>query len=137
MRSPGAHNNQEQVAGLERALRNLEAHCTDAGLLEEQQRKVVKQREEVEERLARLQSARVSGKPDKIAKKQSKLEESQAELLEAQRELEALQKLVKPLREGQRNRKKPGMPGFFYFWIMHPRVSDADCLCIRTNFSIN
>ncbi len=24
------------------------------------------------------------------------------------------------------------MPGFFYFWIMHPRVSDADCLCIRT-----
>lgn len=91
-----AHNNQEQVAGLERALRNLEAHCTDAGLLEEQQRKVVKQREEVEERLAELQSARVSGKPDKIAKRQSKLEESQAELLEAQRELEALQKLVKP-----------------------------------------
>ena len=38
-----AHNNQEQVAGLERALRNLEAHCTDAGLLEEQQRKVVLQ----------------------------------------------------------------------------------------------
>ncbi len=30
-----------------------------------------------------------------------------------------------------------GMPGFFYFWIMHPRVSDADCLCIRTNFSIS
>ena len=30
-----AHNNQEQVAGLERALRNLEAHCTDAGLLED------------------------------------------------------------------------------------------------------
>ena len=84
------------VAGLEQALRNIETHCTDAGLLEEQQEKVAKQKQEVEERLADLQSARVSGKPDKIAKKQAKLEESQAELLEAQRELEALQKLVKP-----------------------------------------
>ncbi|MGY3941701.1 DUF1090 domain-containing protein [Aeromonas tecta] len=91
-----AHNNADQVAGLEQALRNIEAHCTDAGLIKEQQEKVAKQKEEVEERLADLQSARVSGKPDKIAKKQAKLEESQAELLEAQRKLEALQKLVKP-----------------------------------------
>lgn len=91
-----AHDNAQQVAGLEQALRNIEAHCTDAGLVEEQQEKVAKQKQEVEERLADLQSARVSGKPDKIAKKQAKLEASQAELLEAQRELEALQKLVKP-----------------------------------------
>ncbi|MGL5815800.1 MAG: DUF1090 domain-containing protein [Aeromonas sp.] len=91
-----AHNNAEQVAGLKQALRNIETHCTDAKLIEEQQEKVAKQKEEVEERLADLQSARVSGKPDKIAKKQVKLEESQAELLEGQRELEALQKLVKP-----------------------------------------
>lgn len=90
-----AHNNADQVAGLEQALRNIEAHCTEAGLIEEQQEKVARQKEEVEERLADLQSARVSGKPDKIAKKQAKLEESQAELLEAQRELEALQKLIK------------------------------------------
>lgn len=91
-----AHDNKEQVAGLEQALRNIEAHCTDAGLVEEQLQRVAKQREEVEERLADLQSARVSGKPDKIAKKQAKLEESQAELLDEQRELEALQKLIKP-----------------------------------------
>ncbi|MFQ2103003.1 DUF1090 domain-containing protein [Aeromonas rivipollensis] len=91
-----AHDNAQQVAGLEQALRNIETHCTDAGLVEEQQEKVAKQKQEVEERLADLQSARVSGKPDKIAKKQAKLEASQAELLEAQRELEALQKLVKP-----------------------------------------
>ncbi|MDM5076203.1 DUF1090 domain-containing protein [Aeromonas media] len=91
-----AHDNAQQVAGLEQALRNIETHCTDAGLFEEQQEKVAKQKQEVEERLADLQSARVSGKPDKIAKKQAKLEASQAELLEAQRELEALQKLVKP-----------------------------------------
>lgn len=91
-----AHDNKDQVAGLEQALRNIEAHCTDAGLVEEQQEKVAKQKQEVEERLADLQSARVSGKPDKIAKKQAKLEESQAELLDEQRELEALQKLIKP-----------------------------------------
>lgn len=91
-----AHDNKDQVAGLEQALRNIEAHCTDAGLVEEQLQRVAKQREEVEERLADLQSARVSGKPDKIAKKQAKLEESQAELLDEQRELEALQKLIKP-----------------------------------------
>lgn len=91
-----AHNNADQVAGLERALRNIEAHCTDEGLLKDQQKQVAQQKEEVEERLADLQSARVSGKPDKIAKKQAKLEEAQAELLEAQRKLEALQKLVKP-----------------------------------------
>ena len=91
-----AHDNAQQVAGLEQALRNIETHCTDAGLIKEQQEKVAKQKQEVEERLADLQSARVSGKPDKIAKKQVKLEESQAELLEAQRELEALQKLIKP-----------------------------------------
>ncbi|MEB6605590.1 MULTISPECIES: DUF1090 domain-containing protein [Aeromonas] len=91
-----AHDNAERVAGLEQALRNIETHCTDAGLLEDQQQKVVKQKAEVEERLADLQSARVAGKPDKIAKKQAKLEASQAELLEAQRELEALQKLLKP-----------------------------------------
>ncbi|MNH08975.1 hypothetical protein D3C78_1154690 [compost metagenome] len=91
-----AHDNGAQVAGLEQALRNIEAHCTDAGLLKEQQQEVAKQKEEVSERLLDLQNARVSGKPDKIAKKQAKLEEAQAELLEAQRKLEALQKLVKP-----------------------------------------
>lgn len=91
-----AHDNKDQVAGLEQALRNIETHCTDAGLVEEQLQRVAKQKEEVEERLGDLQSARVSGKPDKIAKKQAKLEESQAELLDEQRELEALQKLIKP-----------------------------------------
>ena len=82
-----AHDNAERVAGLEQALRNIEAHCTDAGLFEEQRQR--------EARLADLQSARVAGKPDKIARKQAKLEASQTALLEAQRELEALQRLVK------------------------------------------
>ena len=67
----------------------------------------------VEERLAELQ-ARVSGKPDKIARS-SQAGGPQAELLEAQRELEALQKLVKPQGRGSQCHfgKSPGMPTNF------------------------
>ena len=89
------HDNGAQVAGLEQALRNIEAHCTDAGLLKEHQQEVDRQKEAVNERLLDLQNARVLGKPDKVAKQQAKLEEAQAELLEAQLKLEALQQLVK------------------------------------------
>ncbi|ABO89145.1 hypothetical protein WH06_04360 [Aeromonas salmonicida subsp. salmonicida] len=91
-----AHNNADQIAGLEQALRNIEAHCTDDGLFKEQQQQVAKLKEQVNERLLELQNARVSGKPDKIAKKQAKLEEAQAKLLAAQSELDALSKLIKP-----------------------------------------
>ena len=91
-----AHNNADQIAGLEQALRNIEAYCTDDGLFKEQQQRVAKLKEQVNERLLELQNARVSGKPDKIAKKQAKLEEAQAKLLAAQSELDALSKLIKP-----------------------------------------
>jgi hypothetical protein len=91
-----AHNNADQVAGLERALRNIEAHCTDAGLFKEQQQRVAELKEQVNERLLELQNARMSGKPGKIAKKQAKLEEAQTRLLAAQNELDALSKLITP-----------------------------------------
>ena len=73
-----AHGNGEQVAGLERALRNIETGCTDVGLLEESDQKLAELKTKVDERLSELQSARVAGKPDKIAKKQGKLDEAQA-----------------------------------------------------------
>jgi len=57
---------------------------------------VTELKEQVNERLVELQNARVTGKPDKIAKKQAKLEEAQTKLLVAQRELDALSKLIKP-----------------------------------------
>ncbi|MEV3828999.1 DUF1090 domain-containing protein [Aeromonas allosaccharophila] len=89
-----AHNNAGQIAGLEQAARNIKANCTDEGLLKEQKERVHKLRGEVDERLLELQEARVSGKPEKIAKQQAKLEESQTRMLEAQRELEQLSRLV-------------------------------------------
>ncbi len=89
-----AHNNAGQIAGLEQAVRNIKANCTDEGLLKEQKERVHKLRGEVDERLLELQEARVSGKPEKIAKQQAKLEESQTRMLEAQRELDQLSRLV-------------------------------------------
>ena len=50
-----AHGNADQVAGLERALRNIETHCTDAGLFKEQQQRVAELKEQVNERLVELQ----------------------------------------------------------------------------------
>ena len=89
-----AHNNVGQIAGLEQAARNIKANCTDEGLLKEQKERVNKLRGEVDERLLELQEARVSGKPEKIAKRQARLEESQTRMLEAQRELDKLIRLV-------------------------------------------
>ena len=89
-----AHHNAGQIAGLEQAARNIKANCTDEGLLKEQKERVHKLRGEVDERLLELQEARVSGKPEKIAKQQAKLEESQTRMLEAQRELDQLSRLV-------------------------------------------
>ncbi|WP_129503507.1 DUF1090 domain-containing protein [Aeromonas veronii] len=89
-----AHNNAGQIAGLEQAARNIKVNCTDEGLLKEQKERVNKLRGEVDERLLELQEARVSGKPEKIAKRQARLEESQTRMLEAQRELDKLIRLV-------------------------------------------
>ncbi len=89
-----AHNNAGQIAGLEQAARNIKANCTDEELLKEQKERVHKLRGEVDERLLELQEARVSGKPEKIAKQQAKLEESQTRMLEAQRELDKLSRLI-------------------------------------------
>ncbi|MGH1409602.1 MAG: DUF1090 domain-containing protein [Aeromonas sp.] len=93
-----AHDHAGQIAGLEQAVRNIKANCTDEGLLKEQKERVNKLRGEVDERLLALQKARVSGKPGKVADKQSKLEQAQTNLLEAQRELGELNRLVKKSR---------------------------------------
>ncbi|MGY3957943.1 DUF1090 domain-containing protein [Aeromonas popoffii] len=91
-----AHNNGDQVAELKRAVRNIEAHCTEADLFKGQQQWVAELKEEVNERLLELQTVRVSGKPDKIANQQTKREEARIRLQAAQNEREALSKLLTP-----------------------------------------
>ena len=78
-----AHGNSNQVAGLEKALSEVEAHCTDAGLRKECENKVLEAKHEVSKRQADLDKAMKKGDPEKIDKRKNKLAESRKELQEA------------------------------------------------------
>lgn len=78
-----ANDNKHRIAGLEKALSELNAHCTDKGLRAERESKIKDKELKVEERRQELTEAQVDGRTDKIAKKQRKLEEARAELDEA------------------------------------------------------
>ena len=82
------HNNWGQIRGLEKALKENAAHCTDAGLKHEREAKVAEAKAEVAERKADLAEAHAKGDKDKIAKRERKLAESQAELKQAELELD-------------------------------------------------
>ena len=77
------HGNSHRISGLEKALSELNANCTDEGLHAERESDVSKKEQKVEERRQELAEAQADGRTDKINKKQKKLEEAQAELNEA------------------------------------------------------
>lgn len=79
-----AHNNQNRVDGLEKALRENKEHCTEAGLQAEKQKKIEEKREKVAEREQELKEAQAKGDHDKVTKKQHKLDEAKSELKEAE-----------------------------------------------------
>ena len=70
-----AHGNSNQVAGLEKALSEVNAHCTDAGLRKERENKVLEAKHEVSKRQADLDKAMKKGDPEKIDKRKNKLAE--------------------------------------------------------------
>ena len=78
-----ANDNKHRIAGLEKALSEVKAHCTDEGLRAEREVRVKEKENKVEEHRRELAEAQADGRADKVAKKQSKLEEAQAELDEA------------------------------------------------------
>ncbi|MNZ89202.1 hypothetical protein D3C78_1081120 [compost metagenome] len=82
-----AHGNQEQVAGLEAALEQSKAHCTDAGLAQERKQRVLDAEKEVSQREKDLREAVNKGDAGKIEKRRTKLAEARAELDQARREL--------------------------------------------------
>lgn len=82
-----AHGNVKRVEGLETALAQMNANCTDAMLRSDAQRKVDAAEKKLSERQHDLQEAKASGKSSKkIAEKQRKVDESHAELEQAQTE---------------------------------------------------
>ncbi|MFJ4154446.1 DUF1090 domain-containing protein [Pseudomonas sp. NPDC089752] len=83
-----AHGNSEQQAGLEKALSEVAANCTDAGLRKEREQKVLDARHEVNQRTKDLDKAMKKGDPEKINKRKDKLAEAKKELQEAVDDLE-------------------------------------------------
>lgn len=79
-----AHGNTHRVAGLEKALAEVNAHCTDTGLKSDLNAKVKEKEQKVAERKAELQNAQAKGDQKKIARKRSKVTEAEQELKEAQ-----------------------------------------------------
>ncbi|HFG7808332.1 TPA: DUF1090 domain-containing protein [Salmonella enterica subsp. enterica serovar Java] len=82
-----AYNNIHRMAGLQRALRNINEYCADGRLPQQKENKVADKQRKVAERQRELEQARVSGKREKIANKQAKLDEAREELAQARSEL--------------------------------------------------
>lgn len=74
------HQNQNRINGLNKALREVRANCSDSQLRADHQKKIAKQRDEVAERKHDLAEAKQKGDADKIAKRERKLAEAQEEL---------------------------------------------------------
>jgi hypothetical protein len=86
-----ANGNKRQQAGLEKALSESNANCTEASLLKQHEQKVLDATREVSRRQADLNKAMAKGDPERINKRKDKLAESRKELQDAQTELEAVQ----------------------------------------------
>ncbi|MBK3505495.1 MULTISPECIES: DUF1090 domain-containing protein [Pseudomonas] len=83
-----AHGNSQQQAGLEKALSEVTANCTDASLRKERENKVLDAKHEVSRRQADLDKAMKKGDADKINKRKDKLAQSRKELQDAVEELD-------------------------------------------------
>ncbi|MHA6312721.1 DUF1090 domain-containing protein [Pantoea sp. USHLN298] len=81
------HNNQRRVNGLERALTEVRADCTDKKLEAAHLERINAQKQKVAEREHELKEERDEGHDkDKIAKRQQKLDEARRELKKLQAE---------------------------------------------------
>ncbi|KTC12018.1 hypothetical protein AO391_19605 [Pseudomonas marginalis ICMP 9505] len=83
-----AHNNSEQQAGLEKALSEVTANCTDASLRKERENKVLDAKHEVSRRQADLDKAMKKGDADRINKRKDKLAQARKDLQDAVEELD-------------------------------------------------
>ena len=80
-----ARGQQQKVAGLEKALRENTAHCSDAALAKAREDKILQAKQKVAEREKDLREAEQKGDAKKIAKRKAKLDEARQELSEAEK----------------------------------------------------
>ncbi|QZN97702.1 DUF1090 domain-containing protein [Symbiopectobacterium purcellii] len=81
------HGNDHRIAGLEKALSELNANCTDEALRAKRESNLREKERKVEKRRQELAEAQANGRKDKISKQQRKLKEAQSELDEARHTL--------------------------------------------------
>nr|EBM6973114.1 DUF1090 domain-containing protein [Salmonella enterica] len=81
------YNNIYQIAGLQKALREIDEHCTDPLLLKQRQLKIAQKEKKVAESQAELERARETGNPKKMAQNQKKLDRAREELQNSQNTL--------------------------------------------------
>ncbi|MFJ4141787.1 DUF1090 domain-containing protein [Pseudomonas sp. NPDC089734] len=86
-----ADGNKREQAGLEKALSEVNANCTETSLLKQREQKVLDAKREVSRRQTDLNKAMAKGDPERINKRKDKLAESRKELQDAQTELEKVQ----------------------------------------------
>ncbi|MGV8804939.1 MAG: DUF1090 family protein [Polaromonas sp.] len=82
-----AQGRQQQLAGLQKALRANQSHCTDALLAAERESDIQKATKKVAEREQKLKKAQAKGDPQKIAHQQGELDKARSDLTEAQKPL--------------------------------------------------
>lgn len=82
-----AQGRQQQLAGLQKALRANQAHCTDALLATERDSDIHKATKKLADREHKLAQAQAKGDPRKIARQQAALDAARDELAEAQKPL--------------------------------------------------
>jgi hypothetical protein len=83
--------NKNRQIGLEKALSEVNANCTETSLLKQREQKVLDAKREVSRRQNDLNKAMTKGDPERINKRKNKLAESRKELQDAQSELEKVQ----------------------------------------------
>lgn len=74
-----AANNKAQVAGLEKALSEVNANCTPELVIKEKADKLNKLQQKIHHRMEELKKAEASGKAKKIEKAKKKLQEAEQE----------------------------------------------------------
>lgn len=82
-----ARGQDRAVAGLKKALKENQAHCTDAALEKERKAEIKKAQRKVAEQEKSLDEAKRKGDAKKIADRQAKLDEARAALAEAEKPL--------------------------------------------------
>lgn len=74
------HHNSHRVAGLKKALQDVQAHCDDEKTVSGQRKAIAEKREDVKEQQKQLAEARAKGDAQKTAKRERRLTEAQRKL---------------------------------------------------------